>query len=209
MNQEKYTQKVTAALQEAQQSAVLHYHQELTSTHLAQALFKEPDGVVAFVLSQCNVDPRRLQARLEEALQKLPAVRGTEGQLRPSTAFVRVLALAEQLAGKMKDEYVSQEHVLLALAEPPVAVVDKYAQKHGTEAVAKAYLEYLYSDEGQNIAAKHFYRPANPAIAKQYADKFSQLSLFTIKDVSGDWETTQKKHFANGGLFDQLYKPGK
>ncbi len=95
------------------------------------------------------------------------------------------------------------------LAEPPVAVVDKYAQKHGTEAVAKAYLEYLYSDEGQNIAAKHFYRPANPAIAKQYADKFSQLSLFTIKDVSGDWETTQKKHFANGGLFDQLYKPGK
>ena len=108
-----------------------------------------------------------------------------------------------------KDQFELVTPSVSILAEPPVAVVDKYAKKHGTEAVAKAYLEYLYSDEGQNIAAKHYYRPSNPAIAKQYADKFSQLKLFTIKDVSGDWETTQKRHFGNGGLFDQLYQPGK
>ena len=108
-----------------------------------------------------------------------------------------------------KDQFELVTPSVSILAEPPVAVVDKYAKKHGTEAVAKAYLEYLYSAEGQHIAAKHYYRPSNPAIAKQYADKFSQLKLFTIKDVSGDWETTQKRHFGNGGLFDQLYQPGK
>lgn len=95
------------------------------------------------------------------------------------------------------------------LAEPPVAVVDKVAKKHGTEAIAKAYLDYLYSDEGQNIAAQHFYRPSNKAVASKYADKFSKLSLFTIKDIEGDWDKAQKKHFANGGLFDQLYQPSK
>ncbi len=95
------------------------------------------------------------------------------------------------------------------LAEPPVAVVDKVAKKHGTEAVATAYLQYLYSDEGQNIAAKNFYRPTNPKIAAQYAAQFSKTSLFTIKDLEGDWEKAQKKHFSNGGLFDQLYQPGQ
>lgn len=95
------------------------------------------------------------------------------------------------------------------LAEPPVAVVDKIAQKHGTEAVAKAYLDYLYSDEGQIIAAKNFYRPSSPAIAAKYASQFSKTKLFTIKELAGDWEQAQKKHFATGGLFDQLYQPAQ
>ncbi|MGL5322649.1 MAG: sulfate ABC transporter substrate-binding protein, partial [Aeromonas veronii] len=94
------------------------------------------------------------------------------------------------------------------LAEPPVAVVDKVAKKHGTEAVAKAYLDYLYSDEGQHIVAKHHYRPSNPAILKETAAQFPQLAFFTVKDLEGDWEKAQKKHFAQGGLFDQIYQPG-
>ncbi|MFM5270116.1 sulfate ABC transporter substrate-binding protein [Aeromonas veronii] len=95
------------------------------------------------------------------------------------------------------------------LAEPPVAVVDKVAKKHGTEAVAKAYLDYLYSDEGQHIVTKHHYRPSNPAILKETAAQFPQLTFFTVKDLEGDWEKAQKKHFAQGGLFDQIYQPGR
>lgn len=95
------------------------------------------------------------------------------------------------------------------LAEPPVAVVDKVAKKHGTEAVSKAYLEYLYSDEGQRIIAKYHYRPNNPAILKETAAQFPNLTLFTVKDLEGDWDKAQKKHFAQGGSFDQIYQPGR
>ena len=95
------------------------------------------------------------------------------------------------------------------LAEPPVAVVDKVAKKHGTEAVAKGYLDYLYSDEGQRIIARYHYRPSNPAILKETAAQFPQLALFTVKDLEGDWDKAQKKHFAQGGLFDQIYQPGR
>ncbi|WP_324045474.1 sulfate ABC transporter substrate-binding protein [Aeromonas caviae] len=95
------------------------------------------------------------------------------------------------------------------LTEPPVAVVDKVAKKHGTEAVSKAYLEYLYSDEGQRIIAKYHYRPSNPAILKETAAQFPNLTLFTVKDLEGDWDKAQKKHFAQGGSFDQIYQPGR
>ena len=95
------------------------------------------------------------------------------------------------------------------LAEPPVAVVDKVAKKHGTEAVSQAYLEYLYSDEGQRIIAKYHYRPSNPAILKETAAQFPNLTLFTVKDLEGDWDKAQKKHFAQGGSFDQIYQPGR
>ena len=95
------------------------------------------------------------------------------------------------------------------LAEPPVAVVDKNAKKHGTEKVATAYLEYLYTDEGQRLVAKHHYRPRNPKIAAEFANSFSKTELFTIKDLEGDWNKAQQRHFSNGGLFDQLYQPSK
>jgi len=91
------------------------------------------------------------------------------------------------------------------LAEPPVAVVDKYANKHGTATVAKAYLEYLYSPEGQEIAAKNHYRPRLKAVADKYAGTFAKVNLFTIKDVGGDWNAVQKKHFEDGGVFDRIY----
>ena len=85
------------------------------------------------------------------------------------------------------------------------AVVDKVAKKHGTEAVAKAYLEYLYSDEGQDIAGRNFYRPRNEAIAAKYASVFPKIDLFTIDNVFGGWTKAQATHFADGGVFDQIY----
>lgn len=94
---------------------------------------------------------------------------------------------------------------LSILAEPTVAVVDKVVKKKGTEAVAKAYLEYLYSDEGQNIAARNFYRPTNQEIAAKYPDNFAKVELFTIDDAFGGWTKAKKTHFADGGTFDQIY----
>jgi sulfate transport system substrate-binding protein len=91
------------------------------------------------------------------------------------------------------------------LAEPTVAVVDKVAKKKGTEEVAKAYLEHLYSEEGQEIIARHFYRPRNPAVAAKYAKTFPKVELFTVDDVFGGWAKAQKTHFADGGVFDQIY----
>jgi sulfate transport system substrate-binding protein len=95
------------------------------------------------------------------------------------------------------------------LAEPPVAVVDKVVDKRGTRAVAEAYLKYLYSAEGQQIAARHYYRPVVEPYAKQYAAQFPAIKLFTIDDVAGGWTKAQKAHFADGGLFDQIYQPGR
>src|SRR5262245_7176654 len=95
------------------------------------------------------------------------------------------------------------------LAEPPVSVVDKIAAKHKTTEVAKAYLEYLYSDVGQNIAAKHFYRPSKSEILAKYASQFPNIKLFSINEVFGSWKNAQEKHFADGGIFDQIYTPGK
>ena len=91
------------------------------------------------------------------------------------------------------------------LAEPPVTVVDKFAKKHGTEKVAEAYLNYLYSDEGQEIIAKNFYRPRNAAVLKKYENQYAKVDLFTINDVFGGWTKAQKTHFSDGGVFDQIY----
>ncbi len=95
------------------------------------------------------------------------------------------------------------------LAEPPVAVVEKVARKHGTLDVAKAYLEYLYSDDGQEIAARNFYRPRTAAIAAKYAAQFPQVPLVTIDEVFGGWQKAQATHFADGGVFDQIYLAGR
>jgi sulfate/thiosulfate-binding protein len=90
------------------------------------------------------------------------------------------------------------------LAEPPVAVVDKNAKRRGTEAVAKAYLDYLYTPEGQEIAARNFYRPRLEAVAEKHAKDFPKLNLFTIDEVFGGWQKAHKTHFAEGGVFDQI-----
>ena len=90
------------------------------------------------------------------------------------------------------------------LAEPPVAVVDKNAKRHGTEAVAKAYLEFLYTPEGQEIAARNFYRPRLEAVAAKHAKDFPKLNLLTIDEVFDGWQKAQQAHFADGGIFDQI-----
>lgn len=90
------------------------------------------------------------------------------------------------------------------LAEPPVSVVDRNVERKGTRAVAEAYLQYLYSDEAQRLAAKHYYRPSDPAIASEFADKFVDVELFTIGDVFGGWDKAQSEHFNDGGQFDSI-----
>jgi len=95
---------------------------------------------------------------------------------------------------------------LSILAEPPVAIVDKVADKKGTRNVADAYLQYWYTKEGQEIAARNFYRPRDAEIAKKYENAFAKVELFTIDEVSGGWTKAQKEHFGEGGIFDQIYK---
>jgi sulfate transport system substrate-binding protein len=92
------------------------------------------------------------------------------------------------------------------LAEPSVAVVDKVVDRKGTRGVAEAYLQYLYSPEGQAIAAKHHYRPRDQAVAAKFASTFAKLTLFTVEEVFGGWQNAQKTHFADGAMFDRLYK---
>jgi sulfate/thiosulfate transport system substrate-binding protein len=95
------------------------------------------------------------------------------------------------------------------LAEPPVAVVDKIAGKHGTKQVAQAYLDYLYTEAGQEIAARHFYRPRLAAVAAKYDAQFPKVTLVTVDEVFGGWKKAHATHFADGALFDQIYQPGR
>lgn len=95
------------------------------------------------------------------------------------------------------------------LAEPPVAVVDKVVDKHNTRKVAEAYLNYLYTDEAQDIIGKNYYRPTSEKAAKKYASQFAKIKLFNIDETFGGWTKAQKTHFADGGVFDQIYQPSK
>ncbi|MDQ0196191.1 sulfate ABC transporter substrate-binding protein [Paenibacillus wynnii] len=94
------------------------------------------------------------------------------------------------------------------LAEPPVAVVDKVVDKKETREVSEAYLKYLYSEEGQTIAAENYYRPTLNSVKEQFKDKFPEIKLFTLADKFGSWKETQEKHFNDGGIFDKIYVPG-
>ena len=95
------------------------------------------------------------------------------------------------------------------LAEPPVALVDRNVDKRGTRAVADAYLKFLYTKQAQELIAKNFYRPSDPEIAAKYAGKYPRIPLVTINDAFGGWQKAQSVHFADGGIFDQIYAPGR
>lgn len=112
--------------------------------------------------------------------------------------------LAQKELGVGKFEIVIPS--LSILAEPPVTVVDKFAKKHGTEQVAKAYLNYLYTEEGQEIAAKNYYRPTLASVAKKYESQFPKVNLVKIDEEFGGWQKAQAKHFSDGGTFDQIYQ---
>jgi sulfate/thiosulfate-binding protein len=115
--------------------------------------------------------------------------------------------LAVEELGKDKFEIVVPS--VSILAEPPVAVVDKVAEKHGTLDLATSYVKFLYTREGQEIAAKHHYRPRDPEIAAKYGEHFSKLALFTVDEIFGGWPKAQATHFADKGVFDQIYQAGR
>ena len=118
--------------------------------------------------------------------------------------FENEAAAVKRLAGEDVEVVIPTDSIL---AENPVAWVDRYVQKHHTEAVARAYLEYLYTDAGQQLAAKYFFRPKNSTAAANYADRFPALELFTVKEIAGSWSQAQQVHFADGGIFDHIYQP--
>ena len=115
--------------------------------------------------------------------------------------------LAINELGKDKFEIVAPS--LSILAEPPVTVVDKVVDKKGTRKIAEEYLKYLYTPEGQEIAARHYYRPTDKKVAAKYAKTFAKVKLITIDEVFGGWQKAQKSHFADGGVFDQIFSSGK
>lgn len=168
----------------------------------------------AYALKQNNNDEGKAKDFVKKLFANVPVL--DSGARGSTTTFVErgigdvfisweneaFLALKE--LGPDKFEIVVP--TLSILAEPPVTVVDKNAKKHGTEAVSKAYLEYLYSDEGQDIAGKHYYRPTNPKYAEKYASQFPKVNLIKIDDVFGGWQKAQKTHFSDGGTFDQIYQ---
>jgi sulfate transport system substrate-binding protein len=116
-----------------------------------------------------------------------------------------LLSLKE--AGKGEFEIIFPSTSIVA--EPPVTVVDQVADKHGTRAVAEAYLKYLYTPEGQEIAARHYYRPRLESVARKYAAQFPKLNLFTVDKVFGGWQKAQKTHFSDGGIFDEIQRASR
>jgi sulfate/thiosulfate transport system substrate-binding protein len=114
--------------------------------------------------------------------------------------------LATEKLGKDQFEIIVPS--VSILAEPPVSIVDKVVDKRGTRKVAQAYLEFLYSAEGQEIAARHYYRPQQADVLARYAKVFPKVTLFTIDEVFGGWTKAQKAHFDDGGIFDRIYEPG-
>jgi sulfate transport system substrate-binding protein len=170
-----------------------------------------------YALRQSNNDESKAKDFVARLYRNVPVL--DSGARGATTTFVQrgigdvlvgweneaFLALNE--LGKDKLELVVPS--VSILAEPPVAVVDKIAARHGTAAVAKAYLDFLYSPEGQEIAARNYYRPRSKEIAAKYDSRFPHLALFTVDEVFGGWQKAQKKHFEEGGTFDQIYQPGK
>ncbi|MDZ7288689.1 MAG: sulfate ABC transporter substrate-binding protein [candidate division KSB1 bacterium] len=165
-----------------------------------------------YALKRNNGDETKAKEFITRLYQNVPVL--DSGARGATTTFVErgigdVLINWENELLLMKKLYGDQFEVVAPsisiLAEPTVALVDKYADKHGTRAVAQAYLEYLYSEQGQEIAAQNFYRPHSPTVAARYASQFPKINLFTIGEVFGGWQTAHKAHFADGGIFDQIY----
>ena len=168
----------------------------------------------AYALKQNNNDDAKARAFVKQLFKNVPVL--DSGARGSTTTFVErgigdvLLAweneafLALKELGPDKFEIVVPS--LSILAEPPVTVVDKNAKRHGTQAVAEAYLQYLYSEEGQEIAAKNYYRPTLDAVAKKYEKQFPKINLIKIDEVFGGWQKAQKTHFADGGVFDEIYQ---
>ncbi|MEF2966311.1 sulfate ABC transporter substrate-binding protein [Paenibacillus sp. M1] len=169
----------------------------------------------AYALHQNNNDEAKAQEFVKELFQHVPVL--DSGARGATTTFVErglgdVLLAWENEAwlsvkelGPDKFDIVYPSESILA--EPPVAVVDKNVDKRGTREVAEAYLQYLYSEEGQTIAAENYYRPTLDSVKEKFADQFPDIKLYTIDEVFGGWAEAQPKHFNDGGIFNQIYTP--
>ncbi len=167
-----------------------------------------------YVLKKQGNDEAKAREFVTKLYQNVPVLdSGARGSLTTFTerdigdvllSWENEAFLATKELGSDQFEIVTPS--LSILAEPPVTVVDKVVDKKGTRKAAEAYLNYLYSPEGQNIAGKHFYRPRDPQIATQHAGQFVKVNLFTIDELFGGWQEAQRIHFADGGVFDQIYQ---
>jgi len=165
-----------------------------------------------YALKQPGGDEAKARAYVSELFKHVPVLdTGARGATNTFAqrgvgdvllAWENEALLAQRELGKDSVEIVVPS--LTILAEPPVAVVDKNADKRGTRAVAEAYLKFLYSPEGQAIEARSFYRPRSPEVARQFAAQFPKVNTFTIGDLFGDWRQAQAKFFADGAIFDQI-----
>jgi sulfate transport system substrate-binding protein len=170
-----------------------------------------------YALKKNNGDQAKAQEFVAALFKNVPVL--DSGARGSTTTFVQrgqgdVLIAWENEAflaidelGKDKLEIVVPS--LSILAEPPVSIVDKVVDKRGTRKVAEAYLKFLYSQEGQRIAAKHYYRPRDAAALEGIGDRFPKVALFTIDEVFGGWQKAQTTHFSDGGVFDKIYRPGR
>lgn len=168
-----------------------------------------------YALKQHNGDEKKAEEFVTKLFKNVPVL--DSGARGSTTTFVErgigdVLLAWENEAFLALNELGEDEFEIVVpsvsiLAEPPVAIVDSTVAKRGTEEIAKAYVDYLYSETGQEIAAKNYYRPRSQEIAEKYEDQFPQINLFTIDELFGGWQEAQKKHFADGGVFDRIYQP--
>jgi sulfate transport system substrate-binding protein len=166
-----------------------------------------------YALKQPGGSEAKAQAFVAELYKHVPVL---DSGARGSTVTFAERGLGDVLLAWENEAYLSLKEFgadkfdvvyppMSILAEPPVAVVDKVVDKRGTRAVAQAYLEYLYTPEGQEIAAKNYYRPTDAGVAAKFDKNFPKIQLFTIDDTFGGWAKAQKTHFADGGVFDQIY----
>ncbi|NMO96320.1 sulfate ABC transporter substrate-binding protein [Paenibacillus lemnae] len=169
-----------------------------------------------YALKANNQDESKAQEFVKELFTHVPVL--DSGARGATTTFVE-RGIGDVLLAWENEAYLSINELgpdkfeivnpsVSILAEPPVAIVDKNVDKRGTRETAEAYLKYLYSEEGQKIAAENYYRPTLQSVADQFKDQFPAIELFTLKDVFGTWGETQEKHFNDGGIFDQIYVPG-
>lgn len=170
-----------------------------------------------YILSQPESDDNKAKEFVTQLFKNVPIL--DSGARGATTTFIQreigdVLISWENEAflivntvGKGQYEMVTPS--VSILAEPSVAIVEKFAKQHGTMEIAKAYLDYLYSEAGQLIAAKNYYRPRLDSVAKKYEKQFPQVKLLTIDENFGGWKKAQKIHFDDGGIFDQIYSPAQ
>jgi len=168
----------------------------------------------AYALDKYGHDDAKARTFITQLYKNVPVL--DSGARGSTTTFVKreigdVLLAWENEAHLAVKQYGADKLDIVTpslsiLAEPPVALVDKIAAKHKTTAVAQAYLDYLYSAEGQEIAGRNFYRPRDPAVAAKYAAQFPPLRLLTVDEVFGGWQKAQATHFADGGVFDQIFQ---